>query len=479
MYSNSGQRDQGARPHSLLTTFYLLLTTARRRRAFTLLELLVVIVIIAILAGLLAVAVFGALGKAKAVRNRAEISQLEIAVQAFKTKYGSYPPSRLRLCEKFSSYDLSVNAGSGQPNNQLDTDSVAFLQKMFPRIDTSPTGIWQNPGQSPPNPPGSYLPGTFIDWNGDGTYNPPSAAAGHDGSGACTLEGDQVLVWALGGTPNNLGGAPSTQGFTTNPKNPADTTLGAQLNPPFFEFQTSRLVRTMPVYNPANNFLSYLDNYGTTDGSGGYVSGAPYLYFSSYKVSNGYNRYAAGGFMQPPYLGPFGNGLPAFGLPFNYSDCYTASLLSVASAQTFPGGQKVSLSPNAGSGAQSLLNKYGPYMSATSMLLINGQHLPPYSTTQGLPTGTWPFAQSPGSSTFVYLNPNTFQIISAGADGFFGYGTNPSAATVPFWTPSGAPAMVWQPLNPNGTPATLDPQTSPGYDDQSNFTGALLGVGKD
>jgi hypothetical protein len=37
--------------------------------------------------------------------------------------------------------------------------------------------------------------------------------------------------------------------------------------------------------------LSYLDTYGSTDGKGNLVTGAPYAYFSSYQTRNGYNRY--------------------------------------------------------------------------------------------------------------------------------------------------------------------------------------------
>jgi prepilin-type N-terminal cleavage/methylation domain-containing protein len=403
------------RRSSLLSTDYCLLSTPRLRRGFTLLELLVVIVIIAVLVGLLATAVFKALLTGKQTRNRTEIAQLETALESFKTKYGVYPPSRLKLCEKFSSYD---------PANQLDVDSIAFLQKMFPHIDTSPTGIWQAPVSAP---------GLFIDWNGDGTFIVPNAAAGHDGNGAWTLEGDQVLVWALGGIPGPVGGPPTTLGFTTNPKNPADTlTPGATFSPPMFEFQTSRLARIRPAvsgvpalsYNSSNIFLSYLDNYGSNDGSGGYVTGSPYLYFSSYKTANGYSRYNVLAASQPAYLAPMG-GNPTGGLPFTYSDCFTASLVYAAT-----------------NGASDYNNKYASYG-------LSG-------------TGTWPYAQS--GAPVVYLKPNGFQIISAGTDTFFGKGSVPGAGTQ-YWTPAQAPAM--------------NPQATPGNDDQGNFTGATLGSGQD
>jgi hypothetical protein len=360
--------------------------------------LLVVIVIIVILVGLLAAAVFGALTKAKQVRNRAEISQLEIGVNAFKTKYGGVnPPSRLKLCENFTSYDLTTP-------NQLDVDSVAFIQKVWPRIN------WANPAGG-------------IDWNGNGVIDTATKPPGRDGGDSFTLEGDQVLVFCLGGIPNNLGAIgttpPSTLGFSSDPTNPANF-LSPNPQPPLFEFATSRLVRIPRSYNPANLFFSYLDNYGTTDGLGGFVSGSPYLYFSSYKVANGYNRYL--GFAQPPYL--TGNGLL-----FPLSDCFTASGYYASN-----------------SGSQAYANAYATYPLSVS--------------------GSWPFQQSAAPSASlppVFLNPNSYQIISAGADQFFGSGSVPGISA--FWTPANAGTM-----NPLGTP---------GYDDQSNFTGALLGVGKD
>ena len=55
---------------------------------------------------------------------------------------------------------------------------------------------------------------------------------------------------------------------------------------PFFEFKSNRLVQWP---NTAPYFPSYLDGYGKI----------PYAYFSSYKTSNGYNRYLA---IANPYM---------------------------------------------------------------------------------------------------------------------------------------------------------------------------------
>ena len=105
-----------------------------RRGAFTLVELMVVIVIIAIIAGLLTVAVIKALQKANQVKNQNEISQISSAMDNFKAKFGIYPPSRIILCENYSNY---FNPANSQFISQLHADSVAVINRMFPRINWS------------------------------------------------------------------------------------------------------------------------------------------------------------------------------------------------------------------------------------------------------------------------------------------------------------------------------------------------------
>jgi prepilin-type N-terminal cleavage/methylation domain-containing protein len=62
-------------------------------RAFTLIELLVVISIIALLAALI-FPITGAVNKAKIkARARGELKGVELAIERYKTKLGSYPPS--------------------------------------------------------------------------------------------------------------------------------------------------------------------------------------------------------------------------------------------------------------------------------------------------------------------------------------------------------------------------------------------------
>jgi prepilin-type N-terminal cleavage/methylation domain-containing protein len=70
-----------------------LVRTEPNRRGFTLVELLVVIVIIGILAALITVAVSAAMVSARQARILLELGQISGAIEQYKAKYGSYPPS--------------------------------------------------------------------------------------------------------------------------------------------------------------------------------------------------------------------------------------------------------------------------------------------------------------------------------------------------------------------------------------------------
>src|SRR5262245_1838202 len=77
------------------------------RRRFPLTELLVVIAVIALLVALVAAAVMNLLWKGPATQDRADISALTAALQQFKAKYGSYPPSRVRLFARANQYNVN------------------------------------------------------------------------------------------------------------------------------------------------------------------------------------------------------------------------------------------------------------------------------------------------------------------------------------------------------------------------------------
>jgi len=239
--------------------------TRGSRPGFTIIELLIVITIIGVLVTLVTVGVTGAISKANQARNQYEINQLQTSLESFKTKFGGYPPSRIRLRTEEASYDTT---------SQYEVDSRAFLRRMFPRM------IWTAAAQKTWGSDGAHIDG--------GTLANPS-------TWYWDLEGDQCLVFFLGGIPiGNLDGTtPGCQGFATNPANPTDALATNRIGP-FHEFNSSRLVLQHGA-NPLtthNGFFSYLDTYGNSNGTGTARAGLPFAYFSAYNNSNGYNRYS-------------------------------------------------------------------------------------------------------------------------------------------------------------------------------------------
>jgi hypothetical protein len=222
-------------------------------------ELLIVFAIISVLLSLISAAVWKAIVVANRTRNRSEISQLAASVENFKSqRYQFYPPSRLHLAETLNAYNLAVGP-NGQPVNPLDADSVQALLRMFPNL-MSPGGAWSSGGS--------------INWGGRKASDPPVNTV---------LEGDQCLVFFLGGIPDNFSGATNCTGFSTNPADPSyHIKNGGDTLPPFFEFDSSRLVRLVPKGSHRDGrFYAYLDTYRQ----------APYAYFSSGKSRDDFNRY--------------------------------------------------------------------------------------------------------------------------------------------------------------------------------------------
>jgi hypothetical protein len=267
------------------------------------------------------------------LRNANDIRQLEGALANARTYFKMHNeefPSKLMLCKSYAEYV----ANRGKPHYVY---SLALLQRIFPLL-------WRTP-------PTQASPAYDQNWDNNGMKGGP-----------IILEGDQCLVFFLGGIPSAPDKSPTCLGFSAIGRKPADTSSLSRIGP-FYDFEPDRLVSL----HPDNRFFSYLDAHRKQ----------PYAYFSSNNTRNGYNK----------WFRPRKN--PA-------SDC--------------------------------------------SRL------------------GVWPYAQALGR-TPDYLNPSGFQIISAGADGKFGPGTDFTRESPFTWTP-----------------ATADRTPANGKDDQNNFFRRLLGT---
>jgi prepilin-type N-terminal cleavage/methylation domain-containing protein len=228
----------------------------QRRPGFTLIELLVVIAIIAILVSLTAAAVMKVRLEAEKVKNRNDISQLSASIAAFCSKYNvDMVPSFIVLREDGRYGD--------NPNPQiaaLELASEAYLKRLWPRMITSPrTG---NPSPNSRVDLSVAFNGQFTDWNNSGS---------EDAGQSFILQGDQCLVFFLGGMISNGG----CIGFSTNVSNP--TVTSGTMNPPVFEFPSNRLVDPVVAFPNLPNNLKYVSHFPT------FLDpyGSPYAYFNS------------------------------------------------------------------------------------------------------------------------------------------------------------------------------------------------------
>jgi prepilin-type N-terminal cleavage/methylation domain-containing protein len=393
-------------------------TTDGRRAGFTIIEMLIVLTIILILVGLLAAAVVKIMGKGAELQVTSEMSSFAQSIQAFQTEFpaAKYVPSRLLLVE-----DGNWAAYNGTQYQQLAQDSLAYLQQVFGSRAALSSKL-PNGNANPAWPPQGGL--GFLDWNNDGSMY--STTSGNTLNPPMILEGQHCLVFLLGGlqapqAPATFGSIGGTcLGFSTNPTNPTDMTTSSKRGP-FFDFKGGRL---MLDYRPPQglSFFVYLDPFNKVspqplDGTPtGAVLGnnvwtpvypkQPYAYFSGYRSANGYNRYVSASFGS---LGP---------------DCPSLSYLAGGATAAPP---------------------LQPYFNAQAAFQFGNPLFPTVPTIA------------------TYMNPSSFQILSAGADGVWGI----APPTVPAGPTIFANSGPWPGANGGGTP---------GVDDWGNFSRAFLGA---
>lgn len=192
------------------------------RRAFTLIELMIVIVIILILIGLLVPAIGAVRLRAQQSQVRTEIANLDAALTSFKTDFGIYPPSYIKLYEPASGWNT-------------DQRSKQLIRKMWPQFDFT----------------------IDRDINGD-----------FDTSDVFTLNAGECLVFFLGGVWDKTGKTPN--GFSKNPANPfLIATGGTNRRGPYFEFDSARFTDI-----DGDSAAEYKDAFPGQQ--------VPYMYFSGY-----------------------------------------------------------------------------------------------------------------------------------------------------------------------------------------------------
>jgi type II secretion system protein G len=186
------------------------------QRGFTLVELLVVITIIGILAGLAIPAVIVARNRARIAAAVMDVKQLEMACQAYKEKFGEYPPDFALI------NDPTQPAAATTAAKQI---VLRHLAKAFPRFSGS----------------------TWFAFTGS------LSAVGID---IYSLTPQTALAFWLGGIPDpNNNYLPS--GFGADPTQPFSLPTASASLPlapvcasrigPFFDFDPTRL---MPVWTP-------------------------------------------------------------------------------------------------------------------------------------------------------------------------------------------------------------------------------------
>lgn len=217
------------------------LAAPTRRRGFTLVELLVVITIIGILAGLITGAAFLVRTKGKIAAVKAELSQLDMALQNYKQKHGEFPPD-------FANVAHPTPAVAADARNAV----LRHLRKAFPRYQPVGSGATTN------------------DWDRF-CYD----VSNNYGINPASFDAAAALVFWLGGLPETTSGAAwKPAGFHSDPQFPFKQ--GLPRTEPFFDFKPERLVASTLHYSPPGDIA------------------APYVYFRAQRLMSAAGQYEYG-----------------------------------------------------------------------------------------------------------------------------------------------------------------------------------------
>ena len=358
------------------------------RLGFTLIELLIAILIIATLLALLVPTVAAAFRKAKESQVAAEMNNLATAIASFKVAFNANPPSRLILPEQgFASYFANVATGQGMSGADSSDTDMTDTQLAQRSLDIL-RGFW--PRVNFMNPPASGGSVGFFDFNNNGKND-----------GAITINGSECLTFFLGGIPlhgtDGSGASITTgvSGFSKLPTNPfLNNNISTNRTTPNYEFVTGRLVDL-----DHDGIPSYLDPIDVTQGNR-----RAYVYFSAYGV-NGYDPNDVNGYDHNASLA----------VDYEFEDD-GSTVVERGFQVSFP--------------------VYTPKTTTQAPYAFSPA---PNPYTAGVPT----------TGGLAWINPNSYQILCAGADRQWGLGGT--------YVSGGSGNSL--PILPGGTGPGFDPGT--------------------
>ena len=167
------------------------------KRAFSLIELLVVVAVVAVLAALLTPAVLSSIERGRVARVVAELQTVEVALEAYRTDHGCYPPVTVSCmaidADQVLQLPQELADGGYLPKNP-QTKASTLLQDPFHHGNTykymAPEPYWMN---------GSMQKDRYAVWVPSDFPSCQATTGKADDSKNCPLS---WAVWSQGPRPN-------------------------------------------------------------------------------------------------------------------------------------------------------------------------------------------------------------------------------------------------------------------------------------